>query len=544
MKRSLRIAGWIAISLFAGAAFPCSNILVTKGASADGSTMITYAADSHTLYGECVYLPAAEYAPGTWVDVFEWDTGKRLGRILQAERTYSVVGNMNEHQVSMGETTWGGREELWDDSTAVLDYGTLMYTALQRSRTAREAIQIMGDLVREYGYRSEGESFSIADPNEVWIMDIIGKGRGNRGAVWVARLVPDGMICGHANHPRIRQFPMNDKATCLHSPDAVSFARGKGYFKGTDAEFSFADAYGPADFGALRFCEARVWSVFRNAAPSLNLSADAVRPAPGAEPLPLWIKPDRKLTVADVMGLMRDHFENSEFDMTKDIGAGPYKLPYRWRPMTWKSDGQEYLFERAISTQQTGFSFVAQARSWMPDPIGGVFWFGVDDTYSTVYVPLYCGIDRIPAPYAVGAGSFDRFSWDSAFYVFNFVANFAYSRYCDMIVDIQAVQRELEGGYFGAQRGVEDAAMALYKQSPRLAKDYLTDYSVGRGEAAVARWKKLGEFLLWKYMDGNVKDEFGKPTHPGYPAEWYRAVAKDAGDHAKVTPWPPPAPAP
>jgi dipeptidase len=243
------------------------------------------------------------------------------------------------------------------------------------------------------------------------------------------------------------------------------------------------------------------------------------------------------------MGLMRDHFENSEFEMTKDIGAGPYKLPYRWRPMTWKSDGQDYLFERAISTQQTGFSFVAQARSWMPDPIGGILWFGVDDTYSTVYVPFYCGIDRIPAPFAAGAGSFDRFSWDSAFYVFNFVANFAYSRYCDMIVDIQAVQRELEGSYFGGQREVEDAAMALYKQSPRLAKEYLAEYSVGRGEAAVARWKKLGEFLLWKYMDGNVKDEFGKPTHPGYPSDWYRAIAKESGDRLKVTPYPPvPAP--
>jgi dipeptidase len=515
------------------ALLPCTNILVSKGASADGSTMITYAADSHTLYGECVYFPAGRHIPGTWVDVIEWDTGKYLGKIRQVEQTYSVVGNMNEHQVSLGETTYGGREELRDDSTAVLDYGTLMYTALQRGRTAREAIRVMTDLVKEYGYYSEGESFSIADPNEVWIMDMIGKGRGNRGAVWVARRVPDGFITAHANHPRIRRFPLNDRENCLYAEDVISFARKKGYFKGDDAEFSFADAYAPADFGALRFCEARVWSVFRNAAPSLKLSSDFVKPVPGAEPLPLWIKPDKKLGVRDVMELMRDHFENSEFDMTRDIGAGPYKLPYRWRPLDWTVDSVKYFNERAISTQQTGFSFVAQARSALPDPVGGILWFGVDDTYSTVYVPLYCGITRIPKPFAVGAGSFDRFSWDSAFWVFNFVANFAYSRYCDMILDVQAVQRELEGGYFGDQGTVEDAAMALYRQSPSLARDYLTEYSVTRGETAVARWKKLGEFLIWKYVDGNVKNEFGKPTHPGYPQGWYRRIAKDTGDRLK-----------
>jgi dipeptidase len=511
----------------------CTNILVSKGASADGSTMITYVADSHSLYGELMTFPAGRHIPGTLVDVIEWDTGKYLGKIRQVEQTYSVVGNMNEHQVSIGETTYGGREELRDDSTAVLDYGTLMYTALQRGRTAREAIRVMTDLVREYGYYSEGESFSIADPNEVWIMDLIGKGRGNRGAVWVARRVPDGYITAHANHPRIRRFPLNDRENCLYAEDVISFARKKGYFKGDDAEFSFADAYAPADFGALRFCEARVWNVFRNAAPSLNLSSDFVKPVSGAEPLPLWIRPDKKLGVRDVMQLMRDHFENSEFDMTKDIGAGPYKLPYRWRPLEWKVDSVKYFNERAISTQQTGFSFVAQARSILPDPIGGIFWFGVDDTYSTVYVPMYCGITRVPKSFAVGAGSFGRFSWDSAFWVFNFVANFAYSRYCDMIQDIQAVQRELEGSYFGNQGIVEDAALALYKQSPSLARDYLTEYSVTQGEAAVARWKKLGEFLIWKYMDGNVKDEFGKPTHPGYPQDWYRRIAKDTGERLK-----------
>jgi dipeptidase len=533
--RILKAAFFFSFLMSAGTdLLPCTNILVSKGASADGSTMITYVADSHTLYGELVYFPAARHIPGTWVDVYEWDTGKYLGKIRQVEQTYAVVGNMNEHQVSIGETTFGGREELRDDSTAVIDYGTLMYTMLRRAKTAREAIRIMGDLVKEYGYYSEGESFSIADPAEVWIMDMIGRGRGNKGALWVARRVPDGYISAHANHPRIRQFPLDDKENCLYVEDVVSFARKKGYFKGEDKDFSFTDAYAPADFGALRLCEVRVWSVFRNAAPSLNLPSDYVKPVPGAKPLPLWIKPDKKLSARDVMQLMRDHFENSGFDLSKDVGAGPFKLPYRWRPLEWKVDSVEYFNERAISTQQTGFSFVAQARGWLPDPIGGIFWFGVDDTYSTVYVPMYCGINRVPKPYAVGIGSFRDFNWESAFWVFNFVANFAYSRYCDMIRDIQIIQRELEGSFFGNQASIEDAALVLYKQSPALSRDYLTNYSVSQGEAVVARWKKLGEHLIWKYMDGNVKDEFGKPTHPGYPLDWYRLIAKETGDHLKV----------
>jgi len=387
----------------------CTNYLITKGASQDGSTMITYAADSHELYGELYYAPAADHLPGAMLDIYEWDTGKFLGRIKQVAHTYAVVGNMNEHQVSIGETTWGGREEL-KDPKAILDYGSLMYIALQRARTAREAIQVITDLVAEYGYYSSGESFSIADPNEVWILEIISKGPNNKGAVWVARKVPDGYICAHANQARIRQFPLNDKENCLYAPDVITFAREKGYFKGQDKDFSFADAYAPLDYSALRFCEARVWSMFRRAAPSLNLPIDYVKGVKGAEPLPLWIKPDKKLSVHDVMELMRDHFEGTEFDMTKDVGAGPFRLPYRWRPLTWKVDTVTYCNERAVSTQQTGFSFVAQARSWLPNPIGGVLWFGVDDTYSTVYVPMYCGIKQVPHSFAVGTGSFDQFS--------------------------------------------------------------------------------------------------------------------------------------
>lgn len=513
--------------------FSCTNYLITKGATVDGSTMITYAADSHELYGELYFTPAADHLPGAMLDIYEWDSGKFLGRIKQVAHTYAVVGNMNEHQVSIGETTWGGREELRDPK-AILDYGSLMYIALQRAKTAREAIKVITDLVAEYGYYSSGESFSIADPNEVWIMEIISKGPNNKGAVWVARKVPDGYICAHANQARIRQFPLNDKENCLYSPDVITFAREKGYFKGEDKDFSFADAYAPLNYSALRFCEARVWSMFRRAAPSLKLSIDYVKGVKGAEPLPLWIKPDKKLSVHDVMELMRDHFEGTEFDMTKDVGAGPFQLPYRWRPLTWKVDTVTYCNERAVSTQQTGFSFVAQARSWLPDPIGGVLWFGVDDTYSTVYVPMYCGIKQVPHSFAVGTGSFDEFSWESAFWVFNFVANYAYSRYSDMIKDIQKVQRELEGKFLADQSDIEAAALALYKQSPQLARDYLTEYSVEQGEATVQRWKKLGEFLLYKYLDGNVKNELGKVTHPGYPESWYRRIVNETGDHFKM----------
>jgi len=517
--------------------FGCTNFLISAGASTDGSTMITYSADSHELYGALYYYPAGQHQPGTLRDVYEWDTGRFLGRIPEAPVTYSVVGNMNEHQVSIGETTWGGRPEL-QDSTAILDYGSLMFIALQRSKTAREAIHVITDLVAKYGYWSSGESFSIADPDEVWIFEIIGKGPGNTGAVWVARKVPDGFICAHANYSRIRRFPLNDKKNCLYAEDVISFAREKGYFSGEDADFSFSAAYAPPDFGALRFCEARVWSFFRRAAPSLNLSIDFALGKPEAGPYPLWIKPDHKLSVHDVMELMRDYFQDSPMDLSKGIGAGPYCLPYRWRPLTWEVDSVEYLNERSTSTQQTGFSFVAQMRSWLPDPIGGVHWFGVDDTYSTVYTPMYCGILKAPHAFAVGTGDFQTFSWESAWWVFNWVANFAYLRYCDMIQDIQVVQRELEGKFLARQHEIDEAAMALYRQSPMLARDYLTEYSSAAGREVHARWKKLGEFLIYKYIDGNVKDEHGHYTQPGYPESWYRRIAEEDGEILRYTPLP------
>ena len=522
-----------ALAVAAPDASACTNILVTKGASADGSTMITYAADSHELYGELYFTPAGVHPFGAMREIVEWDTGKTLGRIPQAAVTYQVVGNINEHQVSIGETTFGGRRELRGPS-GIVDYGSLMWLGLERAKTAREAIEVMTRLVEEFGYASSGESISVADPNEAWILEIIGKGEKQTGALWVAVRVPDGMISGHANQARIRQFPRNDPKNALFAKDVVSFAREKGWFTGKDEEFSFADAYAPLRGGSLRSCDSRVCSVFRRAAPSLNLSSDWILAVPGTKPMPLWVKPDRKLTVKDVMELMRDHFEGTELDMTKDLGAGPFKLPYRWRPMGFKVDGVDYVHERAISTQQTGYSFVAQMRSFVPAPVGGVLWFGLDDTYSTVYVPMYASIREVPKSMAVGTADFRAFSWDSAFWVFNFVSNWAYSRYSDMIQDVRRVQGELEGRFLAEQPEIEKTALKLAADSPAAARDYLTRYSVAAGEETVARWRKLGEFLLWKYIDGNVRDTQGNVTHPRYPEEWYRAIAKDGGDRLKA----------
>jgi len=513
----------------------CTNFLITKGASIDGSVMITYSADSHTLYGELYYKPAKDYLKDTMLDIYEWDTGKFLGKIKQVSHTYAYVGNMNEYQVAIGETTYGGRPEL-ENPEAIIDYGSAMFIALQRAKTAREAINVIAQLCEEHGYYSSGESLSISDKNEVWIMEIIGKGPGKKGLNWVARRVPDGYICAHANQARIRTFPLNDPENCLYDKNMISFAREKGYFSGKDEEFSFAEAFAPADFGALRFCEARVWSMFRRAAPSLNLSIDYALGKEGAEPMPLWIKPDKKLSVHDVMELMRDHFENSEMDLSKGVGAGPYKLPYRWRGLTWKVDGVEYFNERSTSSQQTGFSFVAQSRASLPDPIGGIHWFGVDDTYSTVYVPMYCGINKVPWSYAEGNGTFYTFTWDSAFWVFNFVANFAYSRYSEIIVDIQKLQRELEAGFLVETKDIDKKALEIYKTDPERAREFLTEYSVSRGDNTVKRWRKLIEELFLKYLDGNLRDENGKVQHPGYPEDWYRRIVADSGDQFRVKP--------
>ena len=547
MRRFIVAVGVLSIISLNG--FSCTNVLVSKGASVDGSTMISYAADSHNLYGELYYKPAKDYAAGTFFDVHEWDTGKLLGKIRQARHTYSVVGNINEHQLAIGETTYGGREEL-ADSTAIMDYGSLIYIALQRAKTARAAIDTIASLMAEYGYYSSGESFSLSDPNEVWIMEIIGKGspqiikdaKGkitkrsyNKGAVWVARKLPEGYICAHANQARIRQFPLNDPQNCVYAKDVITFAREKGWFKGEDKDFSFADTYAPLTFDALRFCEGRVYSIFRRAAPSANISADYVMGVEGAEAYPLFIKPDNKLSVKDVMSLMRDHYEGTPLDMTTDIGAGMYKCPYRWRPLTWKVDSTEYFNERAISTQQTGFSFVTQSRSWLPNFIGGIIWFGLDDTYSTVYVPMYCGITAIPNSFAEKNGDLYTFSPTSAFWAFNMVSNFAYTRYDEMIVDIQKVQSELENKYFAFQPVIEKVANDLVQSgNTQLAGEYLNEYSVNAAEQTTKRWQLLYLDLFVKYMDGNVKGPNRTVLHPPYPQSWYKSIVEDTGDKLKM----------
>jgi dipeptidase len=495
--------------------------------------MVTYAADSHELYGALYFKQAADHPPGAKRKIHDWDSGKYLGEIPQVRHTFRVVGNMNEHQVAIGETTFGGRKELKNPKGGI-DYGSLIYVTLERARTAREAIKVMTELVAVHGYYSGGESFSIADPKEVWLLEMIGKGPGEKGAVWVARKVPDGYVCAHANQPRIHSFPKDDPENCLYAKDVISFARKKGYFKGKDEDFSFHDAYAPPTCRDKRVRDGRVWAMYRRVAPSLKIPIDYVMCKPNAKPLPLWIKPEKNLSVRDVMELMRDHFEGTPLDLRKGVGAGPYALPYRWRPLTWKVDGDTYVNERATATQQTGFSFVSQSRAFLPDPVGGVLWFSVDDAASTVYVPMYAGIQKAPKPYAFGTASFTKFSWDSAFWVFNWVSNFAYSRYKDMIKDIRQVQQKLERDFIENAAEVEKKAVALHKQSPKRARAFLTRYSTDAANRVVERWKRLGQELLMKYLDGNVRDAKGKVTHPGYPKQWYKRIVAERGDHFLV----------
>jgi dipeptidase len=518
----------------------CSNFLVTKGATTDGSSFISYNADSHTLYGELYYWPAAKYPKGAMLDVYEWDTGKFLGKIKQATFTYKVVGNMNENQVAIGETTFGGREELQAQPSSQMDYGSLMYIALQRSKTAREAIKVMTSLVAEYGYISEGESFSISDPNEVWIMEMIGKGKDAKGAVWVARRIPDGYVCGHANQARITTFPLNDPENCLYSPDAITFARAKGWFNGKDTDFSFSDIYNPVDFSSVRFCDARVWAMFNHVNPSLMAKyLDYAEGKNLTNRMPLWIKPDHKIDVHQVMEIMRDHFEGTPLDMTKDAGAGPFACPYRWRPLTWKVDGKEYFNERATSTQQTGFCFVAQSRGWLPNVLGSIIWFGVDDTYSTVYMPIYTCINSVPVNLKVGNGSMMKFSDNSMFWIFNQVANFAYTRYSDMIPEIRAKQAELENKYIAMVAENDKKYLQLSKSNPTAVAQILTAFSLAQASKTFTTWKNLYADLFVKYMDGNIKKVIPgmrdpDVQQPGYGQDFYRMVVRETGDKLLV----------
>ncbi|WP_297273678.1 C69 family dipeptidase [uncultured Bacteroides sp.] len=526
-------------------AWPCTNLIVGKNASADGSTIVSYSADSYGLFGELYHYPAGMHKKGTMIDIYEWDTGKYLGQIEQARQTYNVIGNMNEFQLTIAETTFGGRPELVD-TTGIIDYGSLIYLALQRSRTAREAIKVMTDLVEEYGYYSSGESFTIADPTEVWVMEMIGKGPGVRGAVWVAVRIPDDCISAHANQSRIHQFPLNDKDNCIYSSDVISFAREKGYFSGVNRDFSFSKAYAPLDFGARRYCEARVWSYFNMFTDHGNDYLPYIE-GKTDEPMPLYVKANRRISVQDVQHAMRDHYEGTALDISKDFGAGPYHTPYRLSPLEFEVNGQKYFNERPISTQQSAFVFVAQMRADLPDAVGGVLWFGIDDANMTVFVPVYCCTDKVPVSYTrVDGADYITFSWNSAFWIFNWVANMVYPRYDLMIDDVRSVQNELETMFAQAQAGIESAALKLYEKDQAQAKAFLTSYTNQMAQSTVDAWKRLGEFLIVKYNDGVVKrvkdgkferNAIGQPAgviRPGYPKDFLEEYVKQTGDRYKM----------
>ncbi|MHC1779954.1 MAG: dipeptidase [Bacteroidales bacterium] len=539
----------------------CTNVIVTKGASKDGSVMVTYSADSHQLYGELYIRKGGNFAPGTMLKIYEWDTGKYLGEIPQISKTYTTVGNMNEHQLIIGETTYGGLEQLVD-TTGLVDYGSLIYVTLQRAKTAREAIKVMADLVKEHGYYSSGESFSIADKNEAWILEMIGKGTKivngknvNKGAVWVAIRIPDGYISAHANHARITTFPKNDPENCLYAPDVITFARENGLYKGSDADFSFSDTYAPLDFGGMRGCEARVWSAFNilgggmiGDVPYTNYLDYAMGHNPKNR-MPLYIKPKEKVSVKMLADVMRDHYEETALDMTQDIGAGGHALPYRWRPMNFTVDGEKYTNERAIATQQTGFWFCGQARSYLPDEIGGILWFGVDDASTSALTPIYSSSLRVPECFREGNGNMMTYSPTSAFWIFNRITNFAYLRYDLVAPEVKKVANEHELTAMERIPAIDAAALALLKSSPEKAREFLTDYSVNTAQQLFNKWVELDRYLLVKFIDGNVKKERApgcfldnghsksipaSPTQPGYSERWKRAVKEDAGERLKV----------
>lgn len=542
----------------------CTNYLITKGASVDGSTMISYAADSHVLYGELYYWEGKTYEEGAMKDIYEWDTGKYLGQIEQVKKTFTVIGNMNENQVGIGETTYGGLSELGSQKGAIMDYGSLIYTTLQRAKSARHAIKIMAELVEKYGYYSVGESFSISDKDEVWILELIGKGEGEKGAVWVARMIPDGYVSGHANQARITTFPQegnkssisskhiddifNKGVTTVYAEDVISFAKEKGFYKGKDKNFSFSDTYAPITFSGARFCEARVWSMFRDVNKNMEQYEDYAMGHNLENRMPLWIKPDNKVSVQDMFSFMRNHLEGTKLDMTKDMGAGPFKAPYRWRPLTWKVDGKSYCNERATATQQTGFSFVIQSRNWLPDHIGGINWFSVDDASSAVYTPIYCGTTEIPETFAVGNGTMGKFSDKSAFWIFNQVSNLAYTRYNEIHPVIEKVQKNFEDKYVSYVPAIDKAALMLLETNPKMAQQFITDFSVNTANDLTMEWKNLYQFLFVKYVDGNIKKTNGRhfienehkngvlagPDQPGYGEEWYKKIVNETGDHFKV----------
>lgn len=543
MKRIVLVV-FLLVSYFSS--WACTNFIVGKKASADGSVICSYNADDYGLFIGLCHYPAGKHEKGSVRKIYDWDTNVYHGQIPEAEVTYNVIGNINEYQVSIGETTFGGREELVD-TTGILDYGSLIYIALQRSKTAREAIKVMTTLTDKYGYCSGGETFTICDPNEAWIMEMIGKGPGRKGTVWVAVRIPDDAICAHANQSRIRTFNQKDKKNVMFSKDCITFAREKGWFSGKDADFSFCEAYAYPDFSGRRFCEARVWSFFN------HFSTDMERYLPyaegkvkDAEPMPLWIKPNRKVSVQDIQECMRDHYEGTPFSLDKDLGQGVWNMPYRPTPLTYKVDGKEYFNERPTSTQQTAFSYVAQLRSWLPRQIGGVLWFGNDDGNMVAYTPVYCGNTSQPECYNTKDADAVTFSMKNAFWVCNWVSNMVYPRYSLMFGSLKSVRDSLETSYFSAQAEIERKAMVLYDENPSLAIDFLTDYSIDKAQQMIDRWRQLGTYLIVKYNDMAIKpDEDGRfirtetglgatVERPGFPENVAREIVKSSGDRYAV----------
>ena len=572
----------------------CTNVIVTKGASADGSILVSYAADSHQLFGELYFAPAADWKPGSMRKIYDWDSGRYLGEIPQVAHTYKRVGNMNEHQLIIAETTFGGRPELHDPQGGI-DYGSLIYIALERCRTAKETIQLIADLANEYGYYSDGESFTIADKNEVWVMELIGKGQVrkngrnlNKGIVWVARRIPDGYICAHANQARITKFPLYDKENCMYSKDVISFARKKGYFDGNDEDFSFADAYCPLDFGAMRGCEARVWSAFNilsngwfsyeneNGRIVTKDAYSFLDYAMGENPknkLPFCVQPAKKLTVKDIANVMRDHYEGTPMDMRADIGAGGNALPYRWRPMNFEFDGKTYVNERAIATQQTGFWFVGQSRGAFPDVIGGIIWFGTDDAATSYITPIYTNTDKVPNCFKEGNGDMLTYSDESSFWINNRVANACYKMYDQMAAFVRKEIDKFENEQLKSVREADNIALDLYQAAAEKAaqkaekkglaynpkedtgktfnavKKHLTRYSVETAQTQFETWREMEKILLVKFIDGNVKAQYedgsfvhnefnrhipDKIQQPGYTEIWKETVATSHGNIIEV----------
>ncbi|MCQ2173505.1 MAG: C69 family dipeptidase [Bacteroidales bacterium] len=559
-KLTLSVLAFAAAILLPTLSRACTNVIVTNGASSDGSNIVTYAADSHWLFGELYFHPAADWKNGSVIHVYDWDGHQYRGDIPQVSHTYKTVGNMNEYQLVISETTWGGRFEQVD-TTGIMDYGSLIYTTLQRAKTAPEAIRTIVDLANAYGYPSGGETFTIADKESVWIMELVGKGPSNRGIVWVARRIPDGYVCAHANQARITRFPLNDPET-LYSEDVISFAREKGYFSGKDEDFSFRDAYCPLDFGAARGCDARVWSAFNilcegsfsweeDGRTVTRPASDYLRYAMGYDlggELPLWVKPQRKINVKTVADVMRDHYEGTPMDMRTDIGAGGNECPYRWRPMEFEYEGKTYVNERAIATQQTGFWFVAQSRPFLPDQIGALLWFGTDDAATSYLTPVYVGTNEVPECLREGNGSLLDYSESSSFWINNRISNSCYRMYNQMEPVVRARIDAFENEQMSVKVPRNDARMLSLGKPGRIGKE-LTRFTVETARKQFESWVELEKMLTVKFIDGNVKaqNEDGSFRHsphsesipdgleqPGYNLKWKEAVVKDHGPVLEV----------